>query len=83
MSRKFLWTIAIFMALAMLGLIFVQAYWINNAYRLKEKQFSQMVNRAMQFIASDLQQREAMWHIMDEVEIIDTSGSAYRQKAPR
>ena len=75
MSRKFLWTIAIFMALAMLGLIFVQAYWINNAYRLKEKQFSQSVNRAMQFIASDLQQREAMWHILDEAEILDSSWS--------
>jgi two-component system, OmpR family, phosphate regulon sensor histidine kinase PhoR len=73
MSRKFLLTIAIFMALAMLGLIFVQAYWINNAYRLKENQFSQAVNRAMQFIAGELQEREAMWHIMDEVDVIDSS----------
>jgi len=58
MSKRFLWIIAIFMAFAMLGLIFVQAYWINDAYRLKEKQFSQAVNRAMHNIANELQERE-------------------------
>ena len=40
MSRRFLWIIAIFMGFAMVALIIVQAYWITNAYRLKEKQFS-------------------------------------------
>lgn len=77
MSRKFLWTIAIFMALAMLGLIFVQAYWINNAYRLKEKQFSQAVNRAIHYIATEVQERETMWYIMEEAEVVDTGWSAY------
>jgi len=75
MSRKFLWTIAVFMALAMLGLIFVQAYWINNAYRLKEKQFSQAVNHAMQSMAAEIQDRETMWHIMEEAEVYDSSWS--------
>ena len=65
MSRKFLWIIAIFMGLAMIALIIVQAYWITNAYRLKEKQFSQMVNRALYNVASELQERETIWHIMD------------------
>ena len=47
MSKRFIWTLAVFMALAMLGLILVQTYWINNAYQLKENQFSQLVNRAL------------------------------------
>jgi len=36
MNKKFLWVIAVFMSLAMIGLIIVQAYWINNAIEVKE-----------------------------------------------
>ena len=73
MSKKVLWIISIFMAIAMLFLIVVQTYWINNAYRLKEKQFSQLVNRAIFNTVQDIQEREAMWHIMDEVEFLDST----------
>ncbi len=73
MSRKFLWIIAIFMGLAMIALIIVQAYWITNAYRLKEKQFSQMVDRALYNVVSEIQERETIWHIMDEAQVYDTS----------
>ena len=61
------------MALAMLCLIFVQTYWINNAYRLKERQFSQVVNQALYSTVQNMQEREAMWHIMDEVELLDST----------
>ena len=73
MSKKLLWIISVFMALAMICLIVVQTYWINNAYQLKEKQFSQVVNRALFYTIQDVQKREAMWHIMDEVEILDST----------
>ncbi len=73
MSRKFLWIIAIFMGLAMIALIIVQAYWITNAYRLKEKQFSQMVNSALYNVVSEIQERETIWHIMDEAQVYDSS----------
>jgi two-component system phosphate regulon sensor histidine kinase PhoR len=61
------------MGVAMVFLIVVQTYWINNAYRLKEKQFSQVVNRALHNTAQEIQEREAMWHIMDEVELLDST----------
>jgi signal transduction histidine kinase len=73
MSRKFLWIIAVFMGLAMIALIIVQAYWITNAYRLKEKQFSQLVNRALYNVVGEIQERETIWHIMDEAQVFDTS----------
>lgn len=73
MSRKFLWIIAVFMGLAMIALIIVQAYWINNAYRLKEKQFSQLVNRALYNVVGEIQERETIWNIMDEAQVFDTS----------
>jgi signal transduction histidine kinase len=65
--------IAIFMALAMIALIAVQTYWISNAYRLKEKHFSQLVNRALSNVVHEIQEREAVWHIIDEAQAYDTS----------
>ncbi len=73
MSKKILWIISVFVALAMVFLIVMQTYWINNAYRLKEKQFSQLVNRALYNTVNEIREREAMWHIMDEVEILDST----------
>ncbi len=61
------------MALAMVALIVVQTYWINNAYQLKEKQFSQVVNQALFNTVNNIQEREAMWHIMDEVDLLDST----------
>ena len=73
MSRKFLWVIAIFMGFAMIALIIVQTYWINNAYRLKENQFRQAVDRALYNVVNEIQERETIWHIMDEAEVFDSS----------
>lgn len=57
----------------MVGLILVQTYWINNAYRLKEKQFSQVVNQVLYNTVHSIQDREAMWHIMDEADFLDST----------
>ncbi len=61
------------MGFAMIALIIVQTYWINNAYRLKEKQFSQLVNRALYNVVNEIQERETVWHIMDEAQVFDSS----------
>ena len=61
------------MGLAMIALIIVQAYWITNAYRLKEKQFSQLVNRALYNVVNEIQERETVWNIMEEAQVWDTS----------
>ncbi len=57
----------------MVFLILVQTYWVKNAYNIKEKQFSQMVNRALYNTANEIQEREAMWHMMDEAEFLDST----------
>ena len=73
MSRKFLWIIAIFMGFAMIALIIVQTYWINNAYRIKEKQFHQAVDRALYHVVNEIQERETIWNIMDEADVFDST----------
>jgi signal transduction histidine kinase len=73
MSKRFLWIIAGFMTLAMAGLIIVQSYWIGNAVDIKEKQFSQLVTKALSDISDEVRKQEAVFSIIDEIEPVDSS----------
>jgi two-component system phosphate regulon sensor histidine kinase PhoR len=73
MSKRFLWIIAVFMSLAMAGLIIVQSYWIGNAIDIKEKQFSQLVTNALSDISDEIRQQETVFSIIDEIEPVDTN----------
>jgi len=77
MSKKLLWLLAGFMAVGMTVLILVQTYWINNAIQIKEKQFSQIVNRTLDEISTELEKRETVFHIIDQINpqwILDSTG---------
>ena len=65
MSKRLLWILAGFMAIIMLGLIFVQSYWINNAIEIKEKQFNQLVSRALSNVIYQIEKDEAVYIISD------------------
>ncbi len=78
MSKKLLWILAGVMAIVMTGLILVQTYWISNAFRIKEKQFAQLVARSMSGFSTVVENREAAYFLnqflypgMD----VDTTGS--------
>ncbi len=70
------------MTLALMGLIFVQAYWIKNAITIQEKQFNQLVNNALTDLSKTIQEREAVRLIIDEMELlgVDTTGISGQMK---
>lgn len=55
------------MGLAILSLILVQFYWINNAFHVKEKQFDQIILQALNELAIKLEQEETYNLLADEV----------------
>ncbi len=60
----------------MIALILMQAYWINNAVDLKEQQFTQLTDRILMDVGNDLQQQEAIVHIINEINSgSDTTGN--------
>jgi len=44
--------------LALIGLIAIQGYWINNAYKIKEQQFDHLVDTALGRIIDEIQEYE-------------------------
>jgi signal transduction histidine kinase len=67
MSKKLLWLLAGFMAIGMTVLILVQTYWINNALKIREKQFAQIVNRTLDDISQEIEKQETVVHIIDQM----------------
>lgn len=66
MSKKLLWSVTIVMSFAMIGLIVVQAYWINNAIKESENQFKGLVYRTLSGIVGEVQQQEAIYNILND-----------------
>lgn len=60
MNKKAIWIIIVLMALALLGSILLQAYWINWSIDLEEKRFDQSVFETLNRVAEKLQTLEDM-----------------------
>ncbi|MBT8255524.1 MAG: HAMP domain-containing histidine kinase [Bacteroidia bacterium] len=58
MNKKLFALLIGLMTLSLLGIVFVQGYWINNAYQTKEEQFSFNVRQVLIEVARQVQLRE-------------------------
>jgi len=67
MSRTVLWIVTLFLALAMVAMIIVQAYWINRSRESEEKQLSMVVNQVLTELSDELVQNETVITILDEI----------------
>jgi signal transduction histidine kinase len=68
MQKRSLWIITIILSLTLICLIFVQAYWINNAIKIKEEQFQQIVNKGLDNIVKEIENREMVYQVVNEME---------------
>jgi hypothetical protein len=55
MSKRILWILTIALSLTLLGLVYIQISWVENAIRLKDKQFQQLVNNTLTEVSRQLE----------------------------
>ncbi len=77
MSKRWIIILSVFMSLAMIGLIFVQTYWIKNSILIKEQQFDQLVNKILSDISLEIQRQETAYRIVDEINPVFLDSSIY------
>ena len=82
MNRRSIGLLITLMTLALAGLIFVQAFWIKNAITIKENQFDQLVSNSLIDITQNIQEKEAVQLVMEEIEPFgtDTAGITMQLK---
>jgi len=68
MKKQLIVFLTIFMSMVLIGLIIIQAFWISNAFKLKEKHFDQLVQKSLSEAVFDIQRNETMSIIFDGLE---------------
>lgn len=58
MNKKLFVLLIVLMSLSLLGIVFVQGYWITNAYQTKQEQFSINVKHVLLTVAKQIQLKE-------------------------
>jgi len=58
MSKKLFVLLVALMSLSLIGIIFVQAYYINNTVENEEKQFTFNVQRGLSYASKEIEERE-------------------------
>jgi two-component system, OmpR family, phosphate regulon sensor histidine kinase PhoR len=68
MQKKTIWILTIILSVTLIGLILVQLYWIKNAIKIKEEQFSQLVNKGIGNIIDEIEKSEMVYQVVDEID---------------
>ena len=58
MNKKLFVLLIALMSLSLLGIVFVQGYWISNAYQTKQEQFTINVRHVLLSVSAEIQLRE-------------------------
>ncbi|MGC1516155.1 MAG: two-component sensor histidine kinase, partial [Maribacter sp.] len=58
MNKKLFVLLVVLMSLSLIGLIFVQSFWIKKSIDSKEEQFSSSVSEALNSVTNKISERE-------------------------
>ncbi|TRZ41082.1 sensor histidine kinase [Robertkochia solimangrovi] len=74
MSRRLFVLLVILMSLSLIGIIFVQGYWIKTAVEDKEEQFSNNISQVLQSVSEKVEENELRRYLDMALEVNDSVG---------
>ena len=74
MNKKLFVLLIILMSMSLIGIIFVQGYWISNSVQNKRDQFAFNAKRALAAVASEIQNREFESYYYPFQKLVDSLG---------
>ncbi|HET8753700.1 MAG TPA: histidine kinase dimerization/phospho-acceptor domain-containing protein, partial [Salinimicrobium sp.] len=74
MNKNLFFLLVVLMSLSLIGIIFVQGYWIKTTIENKEEQFSYNARQIMRRVSSEIQNQEIENYYFALQEIVDSLG---------
>ena len=74
MNKRLFFLLVVLMSLSLIGIIFVQGYWIKNTVETKEEQFSFNAKQLLRKVSNELQQKELESYYFALQDVIDSLG---------
>ena len=68
MSKKTIWLVTFALSVTLLGLFVLQGFWIRNAIDIKEEQFNHLVNKTLNNVVDQLENKEMVYQIINETD---------------
>ena len=75
MNKKIYFTLISVMSIALIGIIFVQSFWISTTLQNKEEQFSLNINQVLKSVSEQIQNRELRDYLAVYQKLVDSIGS--------
>jgi two-component system phosphate regulon sensor histidine kinase PhoR len=74
MNKRLFGLLVVLMSLSLIGIIFVQSYWINKSVSDKEEQFSNTVNQILSRVVDNIEKREVQDYLNEFYKLSDSIG---------
>jgi two-component system phosphate regulon sensor histidine kinase PhoR len=75
MNKKIFFLLVVLMSLSLIGIIFVQGFWIKNTVESKEEQFSFNAKQILRRVASEVENNELENYYFAMQELVDSLGA--------
>ena len=75
MNKKIYFTLISVMSIALIGIIFVQSFWIKTTLDNKEEQFSLNINQVLKSVSEQIKNRELRDYLAVYQKLVDSIGS--------
>lgn len=72
MKKQTIWILTVLMAIAFVGLLCIQIFYMKNIVQIRYEQFSQGVRQSLVAVGMRLAQDEARHFLEDEVRKVET-----------
>jgi len=76
MKKSTIWLLTAVMAIAMLGLLFLQIMYMENMIKMRNEQFSEMVTRSLYSVTTMLEQNETKFYLDQDLQEAEATYSS-------